>query len=290
MPQITVIIPTLLSNQEYLAKCLDSLKDQSYSDFEVLVMVNDTEAKAQEYLHKYPNFGKNVAFTALGSNQGFTGAVNAGIERSRGKYIVLLNDDTEADKNWLKELLKTQQDTGAHMVASTIYLSDKKTLDSLGFSFAWRGKAEAINDIALSFETDPDYWLNEENRKLLNCKDNENYWQEPFGPDAAACLYTKEMLDEIGALNKDFFAYLEDVELALRARKKGYYCALAADAVVYHHKHATSLNKSGFKSKQDMKNWWRLVIVSYPSQAIIKFILTIFIERLRNISGYLFSN
>ena len=139
------------------------------------------------------------------------------------------------------------------MVASKIYLSDQKTLDSQGFGFAWRGKAEALDqNLQCSLSSAKDYWLN--NPELLP----KTRMTEPFGPDAAAALYTKELFDQIGLLAEDFFAYLEDVDLALRARQAGMNCVLADKAIVYHYKHASSSIKQGFKAKQDLKNWWKI--------------------------------
>ena len=168
------------------------------------------------------------------------------------------------------------------MVASKIYLADKKTLDSQGFGFAWRGKAAALDqNLQCSLSTAKDYWLN--NPQLLP----KTKLQEPFGPDAAAALYTRKLFDKIGLFDNDFFAYLEDVDLALRARQAGMHCALADKAIVYHYKHATSSQKQGFKATQDLKNWWKIVHRRYNFAVWKKFPGLILIERLKNLSGYL---
>ncbi|HOP39382.1 MAG TPA: glycosyltransferase family 2 protein, partial [Candidatus Woesebacteria bacterium] len=268
----TIIIPTLLSNLDYLKNCLASLQKQKLNaiktkaSIEIIITCNTSQQEMLQGQKDLENIWQaqpaNPQITwqwlCLGKNTGFTGAVNAGIKQAQGKYIVLLNDDTVVTENWLSELILTQQKTGAELVASKIYLSDQKTLDSQGFGFAWRGKAEALDqNLQCALSSEKDYWLN--NPELLP----KTRMIEPFGPDAAAALYTKELFDQIGLLAEDFFAYLEDVDLALRARQAGMNCVLAEKAIVYHYKHASSSKKQGFKAKQDLKNWCKIVNRGY---------------------------
>lgn len=287
MPLATVVIPTLLHQPALVKECLASLAAQAEQDFVTFVVVNNSQPEQLEEFQKtLIDLPQNMHWLPQQKNLGFAGAVNIGIAQATTKYLVMLNDDTQAQENWLAELIKTQEQTGAEMIASTIYQHGTEKIDSQGFSFAWRGKAEAINDAPLSFKNERDYWLKNENRQLLPvAAADDEYWQEPFGADAAACLYTAKLIAEVGMFNEKFFAYLEDVDLALRARKAGFKCVLAEKAVVYHHKHATSARQRGFKSRQDLKNWWRIVVSNYPRQAWKKYGLTILIERLRNISG-----
>lgn len=292
----TIIIPTLFSNVDYLKNCLMSLQKLKFdsmfdqSQVQIIIACNSSQQEMIEIKDKLQTVletsSKNYQiiwqWLCLEKNTGFTGAVNAGIKQALGKYIVLLNDDAVVDEKWLSELIATQQKTGAEMVASKIYLSDKKTLDSQGFGFAWRGKAEALDEnLQCSLSSEKDYWLN--NPDLLP----KTTMKEPFGPDAAAALYKKELFDKIGLFAEDFFAYLEDVDLALRARQVKMKCALAEKAVVYHYKHASSGKKQGFKAKQDLKNWWRIVVRRYNFRVWKKFTSLIVIERLKNFSGYL---
>ncbi len=287
----------MFSNVDYLKNCLMSLQklkfDPKPDQFQVQIIIacNTSQQEMVEVQEKLQALLKTQAnnyqitwqWLCLDKNVGFTGAVNTGIKQAQGKYIVLLNDDTVVDENWLSELIITQQKTGAEMMASKIYLADKKTLDSQGFGFAWRGKAEALDqNLQCSLSSEKDYWLN--NPDLLP----KTTMQEPFGPDAAAALYTKKLFDKIGLLENDFFAYLEDVDLALRARQAGMNCALADKAVVYHYKHVTTnKQQKSFKSKQDLINWWKIVVRNYNFKIWKKFVGLILLERLKNLSGYL---
>jgi GT2 family glycosyltransferase len=220
-----------------------------------------------------------------GDNLGFGGAVNMGIRSSHAfakadGLIVLLNDDTEVTKNWLYELVQMQQHTGSDMVASNIYLAGKSTHDSAGFGYAWRGKAAALHPTAdgklvCTLSHEPDF---------------EHTGIEPYGPDAAACLYTQKLFTKIGLFDESLFMYLEDVELAVRARTAGLHCAFADKAFVYHHKHATTEKlQKRWKAKQDMMNWWKIIVKHYSWKRWRKFGLYILIERMRNVKGWLFA-
>lgn len=296
MINFTIIIPTTFSNTSYLQNCLHSLTKIKFNSkiskaqIQIVIACNTDQQSLVKVQKEFKTLLKTQPqnhfiawqWLCLNKNTGFTGAVNAGIKQAKGDYIILLNDDTIVDPNWLNELIKTQQQTDADMVASKIYLADKKTLDSQGFGFAWRGKAPALDkDLSCSLSEQKDYWLN--NPDLLpNTK-----LQEPFGPDAAAALYTRKLFDKVGLFDNDFFAYLEDVDLALRARKAGMHCVLADKAIVYHYKHATSSKKQGFKAQQDLKNWWKIVLRRYNFSVWKRFAGLILIERLKNLSGYL---
>lgn len=288
---IDLIIPTLLSAPSQLAECLRAVQAQDYSgQLTVLVMVNRDEASLDHFLDEFPQFrasnrrSKNLHFKCLGKNTGFTGAVNAGVALGNSPLIVLLNDDAIPEPSWLKELVAAQEKTGAAMVASAIYSDQELTqIDSLGFSWRWRGQAPALKTLKIPLKIDADHWLSTSNRDLLQSEP----LAEPFGPDAAAALYTRKLWEKLGGLNKAFFAYLEDVDLALRARLTGETCVVAGNARVFHRKHATSSSQSSFKEHQDFLNWWRIVAGGYPRQAWVRYWRQILLERMRNLSGWL---
>lgn len=282
----SITLPTLWKKPDLLLACLQSLAQLHLpADIEVQIVIvsntNEEELKKQQSKLTLPKALK-ISWIAQGSNTGFAAATNAGFLAYEADYYLCLNDDTQVEPNWLAELLKIQEVTGADMVASRIYLADASTLDSEGFTFAWRGKAEALRSGKSSLNDFEDHWLKK--RDFLPSR-GADYWQEPFGPDAAACLYTHKLIDTVGMFDESFFAYLEDVDLALRARMAGMKCVLAQKAVVYHHKHATSSTMSSFKAKQDWKNWWRIV-VKYPEKVWEVWWMQILVERGRNLSGY----
>lgn len=87
---------------------------------------------------------------------------------------------------------------------------------------------------------------------------------EVFGPCAGAALYRRAVLEEIGLLDEDFFAYLEDVDLAWRARPAGWRALYVPAARVYHLHSATLGEGSPFKSFLLGRNKVWLILKNYP--------------------------
>ena len=96
----------------------------------------------------------------------------------------------------------------------------------------------------------------------------ETEWVEILGPCAGAALYRREMLEEVGAFDEDFYAYLEDADLAWRARRRGWRCLYAPDARVLHRHSATGQEGSAFKSFHLGRNKVWLVIKNYPFRSL----------------------
>ena len=85
-----------------------------------------------------------------------------------------------------------------------------------------------------------------------------------FGACAGAALYRRRMLDQVGLFDEDFFAYLEDVDLAWRAQWAGWRALYAPSARVYHHHSATSGEGSPFKNRMLGRNKVWLILKNYP--------------------------
>ena len=102
MKKITVVIPNF-NGIQYVERCLDSLKRQTFSEFDVIFVDNGSVDGSRELTEeKYPW----VRVIALAENTGFCKAVNIGIEATQTPYVVLLNNDTEAEPDFLLELYR----------------------------------------------------------------------------------------------------------------------------------------------------------------------------------------
>ncbi|HET7377632.1 MAG TPA: glycosyltransferase, partial [Anaerolineae bacterium] len=87
---------------------------------------------------------------------------------------------------------------------------------------------------------------------------------EVFGPSAAAALYRRSMLDQIGLFDETLFAYYEDVDLAWRAQWAGWRCLYVPTARVEHVHSATSGQGSPFKNFLLGRNKWLVILKNYP--------------------------
>jgi GT2 family glycosyltransferase len=156
-------------------------------------------------------------------NLGFAAGVNAGIARATGEWIALVNDDCIVEPSSLAELLaagEASADIGS--VAAQIRFADRPgTINSAGID---------VDVLGIATE------------RLLGAPTSRSETQvtEVFGASGAAALYRRAMLDEIAGFDESFFAYLEDADVAWRARMAGWRCVYAPAAVARHH-HSSSL-------------------------------------------------
>ncbi|MCP3676917.1 MAG: glycosyltransferase family 2 protein, partial [Deltaproteobacteria bacterium] len=187
---VTVVIPNW-NGKHFLKTCLDSLKNQTYTNHTIIVVDNGSTDGSVEFLDE---FYPHVEVVRFPENRGFSAAVNGGIKRARGTYIALLNNDTEVDSRWLEELVKAlERQPEVGFCASKMLNYYKRTIiDTIGDGFSRYG-------IAFKRGT----------RK----KDAPRYKREEylFGACAGASIYRKELFEDVGLFDEDFFAYLEDI-------------------------------------------------------------------------------
>jgi hypothetical protein len=120
------------NGRKYLGECLNSLRNQAFLDFEVILVDNGSTDGSVEYMEsQFPGFARILRNP---ENAGFARRNNRGIRVARGKYIALLNNDAQADQDWLQELVKAAEEDGrAGMLASKIYLQGQpKVIDNVG--------------------------------------------------------------------------------------------------------------------------------------------------------------
>src|SRR3972149_5022503 len=106
-PLVSVIVVNW-NGKEYLGECLRSLRAQTFSDFEVVLVDNGSTDGSVEYVQG--NFAGGVRILENAQNEGFSGGNNRGIREASGKYIVLLNNDAQADDRWLEALVKIAEE------------------------------------------------------------------------------------------------------------------------------------------------------------------------------------
>ena len=208
------------NGRHFLEECLGSLRAQTLGDFEMIFVDNGSTDSSLDYVRQeFPE----VRAIALNHNAGFAEGNNVGIRASTGEYVALLNNDTKAHPRWL-ESLRTTLDTHPEIgfCASKIVLYDQPgVIDSAGDLFYTCGVGEKRG----RSETDRGQFAQ---------------LQPVFGACAAAALYRRSMLEDVGLFDEDFFAYAEDVDLSFRAQLAGHKCLFVPEAVVYHHLQGTS--------------------------------------------------
>lgn len=210
------------NRRELLESCLRSLEQPQGVDFEVVVVDNgSTDGSAdwvEQYVHAAPFPVRLIRNTA---NLGFCAANNLAIQAAHGTFVALLNNDAEAEPNWIGQLLEAFSDPRVGMAASKILVwEDPRVIDKAGHLI----------------------YLDGQNRGRGTGEiDRGQYDQreEVLWPDGCACMYRVSMLREIGVFDEDLFAYGDDADLGLRARIAGWTCVYMPKAVVRHHRGST---------------------------------------------------
>lgn len=213
------------NRRNLLQACLQSLTRQNLNQpFEVVVVDNGSDDGSPEMILK--EYMKSTRFRMQlirnPDNRGFCTANNQGFAASDTEFVALLNNDAEAEPDWLENLLagfEGRPDVG--MAASKILVyEDPRRIDKAGHLIYLDGQNRGRG----SGELDQGQYDRAE----------EILW-----PDGCAAMYRRAMLDEIGGFDEDFFAYADDAELGLRAQIAGWKCVYVPNAVVRHHRGAT---------------------------------------------------
>ncbi len=197
-----------------LDSCLGSLRRQKYPKTEVLVVDDaSTDESVALVRSRYPD----VRLITLAQNCGFAAAANVGMSLAAGEIIALLNNDAEADPEWLLELVKAlEEDPLAGIATSKVLLYDRRDIIHSAGDLLRRDGLPGNRGV-----WERDY----------------GQYDEPgyvFGGCGAAVAYRREMLEDIGLFDERFGSYLEDVDLAWRARLAGWRCLYVPAALVRH--------------------------------------------------------
>jgi GT2 family glycosyltransferase len=243
-PLLSVIIPNW-NGKKFLAECIDSLKGQTFHDFETILVDNGSTDGSVEFAKK--RYGDFIRIIRNKENLGFTGGSNIGIQAARGRYIVLLNNDTWAEPTWLEELAKaTHLDYPIGMWASKVY------------SYYKRKQIEATGELI--------YWdgLSRSRGQYEQEQGQYNEIEEIFFPPGCGGMYRKVVFDEIGLFDEDFFAYAEDTDIGIRARLTGWKCVYVPKAVLYHKNSGSTGQYSPFKAFYVERNRFWITIKYFP--------------------------
>lgn len=224
-------VPVIILNWNGLSDtqaCIKSLEKQSFQHFELHLVDNgsghqEVDQLEKEYIH-HPKIILHLNETNLGFTKGNNQILSKILEHDAAPdYIVLLNNDTEVDPQWLETLLHTADKTKASMVTSKmINYFDRNRMDNAGHQLL-----NTLEVLPIGHD-----------EPVQNFTESE----ENIGPCGGAALYRTEMLREIGIFDEHFTNGYEDVELGLRGIVCGYRSVYAPEAIVYH-KVSRSINK-----------------------------------------------
>ena len=221
---VSVVICTY-NRADYLKKCLDSMHDQNYDNFEVIVVNGPSTDETENLLKKYP-------FKVIQQKEksGLSAARNLGIRTAKGEIIAFIDDDAVADKDWLDELTRVYTTEDIVSVGGKIapmWLSERPEwyTDQLGGYLSLLDLSQNIKQIVF-----------------------------PHCPYGCNMSFKKRIFKEIGYFDilmgrtssKNLLSG-EEIDLCKRINERGYKIIYSPKAIVYHQIDSSRLNKAWFK-------------------------------------------
>lgn len=215
-PKLSVIVLNY-NNPFDTQECVYSLMKSDFESYELILVDNGSTDNSSEIFKELKSKFSNLILINNKKNLGFAGGSNDAVKSARCDYILLLNNDTIVKKDFLAGLMKqASEHPDASIFCPKIYFYDRPdTIWFAGGYIDWKYEGAHIG---------------------YGKKDNNAY------DTAVSCAYVtgcamlikKEVINKIGLFDESFFAYQEDVDFCVRARKAGYKCMYIPYPHVWH--------------------------------------------------------
>jgi GT2 family glycosyltransferase len=227
-PLVSII--TVNYNQpEVTLEFLDSIKKITYPSFEVIVVDNASPSRKPDILkEKHPE----ILLIESKENLGFAGGNNLGIRVARGKFILLINNDTEVEPGFLEPLVaKLQGDPVTGVVSPKIrYYHQPDIIQYAGFTPI---NPVTVRNKGIGFQ-----------EKDLGQYDVDSYTEYAYG---AAMMIPVEVIKKAGLMADVFFLYYEEMDWMQRIKDAGYKIGYVHNSLIFHKDSITTGSMSPLK-------------------------------------------
>ena len=245
----TVVIIVNFNGKEFINRCLESLQSQVFLNFKTVVVDNCSDDRSVDGLEeRFPG----VEVMRLQENMGFAAANNYAIKKAEDfQWVALLNPDAIAEPDWLANLhiAAEKKPQYSFFGSKLIKESSSGQLDGTGDIYhlcglAWRRDHGATE------------------------KQTSRLAEEIFSPCAAAAMYRRDIVLEVGGFDERFFCYFEDIDLAFRLRLLGHRCLYVPNAKVGHFGSAIAGRGSDFAVYHGHRNMVWAYLKNMPSELL----------------------
>lgn len=247
------------NGRQFLKNCFDSVLNQSYKDFEIIFFDNNsTDGSAEFVKNNYKN--EKITIAESGKNLGFAEGNNKAINHAKNDLVVLLNNDTVCEKDWLKFLVEAVKEKNT--VASSFVITkgvNQKYYESNG---------------SVSYG-------------MYNIMNIFNNIEDEFYPNGCSLIFRKS---QIGLpFDSDYFYYSEDLYLGLKARFLGMNVKFVKDSVVHHFGGGAS-SANMMRTFYQERNRWLNLYSFFSPWFIIRLLPVISLLKTAKLFQALFSN
>jgi GT2 family glycosyltransferase len=213
--RLASVVVLNFNGESIIGKCLDHLLAQTYPNYEIIVVDNNSTDGSRAAIEPFLTTGK-VSVVASRTNLGVPGGRNLGLRAARGEIIAFIDNDGYADRNWLSEAIATlesQPDVGA--VASVVFFAQSKAvLNGAGGTMNRSGfGGDLCFNVPYEFAEIP---------------------REVLYPMGCGMVLSRRVMDRVGRFDGLLFKYYEDLELGIRVWKSGLRVVVAPGAWVDH--------------------------------------------------------
>ena len=275
-PLVSIIIVNF-NGKQLLKRCLTSLLTTNYPNLEIIIVDNASTDGGVELIEKLFGSYSCIKLFENDENLGHAEGCNIGARVAKGRYLVFLDSDTEIKvsgclsvnnehsyiaENWLSELVKVMESDESIGIAQPkmVLAKDGRQLDYTCI---------AIDSLGTWHVT---YSLKENELK-------ENF--EIFAASSGCCIVRREVFNEAGGFDSDYFIYDDDTDFSLRTRLLGYKILLVSSASIAHRGgvlrgisqrnvyHSAKNRVCTMLKNYELRNlWWRFLVLSFLTSMV----------------------
>ncbi|MBC8256020.1 MAG: glycosyltransferase family 2 protein [Candidatus Marinimicrobia bacterium] len=255
-PLVSVVIPHY-GGTDILGDCQTSLNKCSYPNLEIIVVDNASPDDSVQFIKT--NFPEaNLVQSEF--NRGFAGGCNFGVEHANGEYLLILNNDTTHEADWIDHLVKMME-SNPKISAVQPKIKNYDNRDYFDYAGACGGFMDK-------------YCFPFARGRIFNTveKDESQYDEaiQIFWASGTAFLTRKDVFNKIGGFDEIFFAHMEEIDYHWKSQMLGYDIWVEPASVIYHKGAVTLPVSSPKKTYLNYRNSMILLLTNYPISTSMK--------------------
>lgn len=237
-PLISIVIPNK-DHVEDLRRCITSIEKKStWKNYEIVVVENNSVEQSIRDYYKELESDPKVKIVTYEGGFNYSRINNVGVKETKGEYLLFLNNDTEViSPDWMEQLLMYAQRKDVGAVGAKLYYADN-TIQHAGVV------------IGLGAHRSAGHTHYKMPREHLGYMGRLCYAQDVTAVTGACLMVKKSIYEEVDGLDESFTISLNDVDLCLKIREKGYLNIFTPFAELYHYESKTRGMEEGEKLRR----------------------------------------